>query len=79
MPGICNACSTDERNVLDNFDEIKCHALTHHPDMLSVRRLSTPLKSLSQRAKSCIFVSLEELFTDASLIRETANYMSLPA
>ena len=30
---------------------------------------------LSQRAKTCIFVNLEELFTDASLIRETAKFL----
>ena len=30
---------------------------------------------ISQRAKTCIFVNLEELFTDASLIRETAKFL----
>ena len=30
---------------------------------------------LSQRAKTCIFVNLEELFTDASPIRETAKFL----
>ena len=31
--------------------------------------------NLSQRAETCIFVNLEELFTDASLIRETAKFL----
>ena len=30
---------------------------------------------LSQIAKTCILVNLEELFTDASLIRETAKFL----
>ena len=78
VPRICNACSTDERDVLDNFAEMPFFDPIIKDEvyvLLTCSQHGDYRHRLSQRAKICIFVNLEELFTDASLIRETGKFM----
>ena len=78
VPRICNACSTDETDVLNNFAEMPFFDPVIEDEVHVLRTCSQYedyRHRLSQRAKTCIFVNLEELFTDASLIRETAKFL----
>ena len=78
VPRICNACSTDEINVLDNFAEMPFFDSIIEDEVHVFRTCSLYedyRHHLSQRAKTCIFVSPEELFTDAGLIRKTAKFL----
>ena len=66
------------REVLNNFAEMPFFNPVIEDEVHVLRTCSLYedyRHRLSQRAKTCIFVNLEELFTDASLIRETAKFL----
>ena len=78
MLRICNTCSADERDVLENFAEMPFFdpIIEDEVHVLRICSLYEDYRHrLSQRAKTCIFVNLEKLFTDASLIKETAKFL----
>ena len=73
---ICNACSTDERILLDNFAEMPFFdpIIEYEVHVLRPCSLYEDYRHRwSQRAKTCFFVNLEELFTDD--IKETTKFL----